>query len=72
MNEHEKGFYLGLIMIVVGVGTILFGGTTETESYVELFGFRFGSGESRRMGRAESWFSGAVIILIGVFVVRSS
>ena len=69
MSEHDKAFYAGVIFIAIGVGTILFGGTTETGRSIEIFGFRFGTEERRQMGRFESWFWGALMVFIGVLIL---
>ena len=61
---------LGAGLVVWGLKLIFFGGTkTVSESYIELFGFRFGRGESEDMGLFECWFIGLALICGGVYVL---
>lgn len=70
MTEKEKTFFVGIALIVFGIGTVLFGGTTETGSSTEIFGFRFGHRESRPMGKGESIFWGLASIAAGVVLIH--
>ena len=54
-----------------GVKLILFGGTKTTGSYIEIFGFEFGTGEREPMGLFERWFIGLVCLAIGACVFKS-
>jgi hypothetical protein len=59
-------------MIVIGLGMILFGGTYSSGTYIELFGFRFGRGETEKMGTGQSWFWGVALIVGGAVLVKFS
>jgi len=60
----------GAALVVWGLKLILFGGTKQTGTYIELFGYEFGSGEREPMGTLECWFVGLAMIAGGAYVFR--
>ncbi|MET0349870.1 MAG: hypothetical protein ABW067_08790 [Rhizobacter sp.] len=71
MNELTL-FKIGAAAAVVwGVKLILFGGTKKTGTYIELFGFEFGTGEREDMSTFECWFVGLALILGGGYFFKS-
>lgn len=70
MTEAQNHLWGGGLLIVVGIGLILFGGTTETGRFIELFGFRFGHGESEPMSMAQRWFWGIASIAGGIALIK--
>ena len=73
MTEDQKFFWIGLALIVVGVGMILFGGTKVTGgTRFTLFGFEFGSETREPMSRGESWFWGLALAIGGAVMVVHS
>ncbi len=57
-------------MVVWGLKLIFFGGTKKTGTYIELFGFEFGSSEREPMGTGECWFVGLALIAAGLFILK--
>jgi hypothetical protein len=59
-------------MVIWGVKLILFGGTKQTGSYIEIFGFEFGTGAREPMGIFERWFVGLALIVGGAYIFLHS
>ncbi len=55
-------------MVVWGLKLIIFGGTKQTGSSIELFGFEFGTSEREPMGTFECWFIGLTLIAGGCYL----
>lgn len=58
----------GAALVVCGLKFIFFGGTKDTGSYFELFGFEFGANESKPMGKFECWIVGLALIAVGGYL----
>lgn len=71
MNDATESTFIGLAMIVLGIGMILFGGSkTVRGSRFEFLGFSFSNEETEPMSRWESLFWGIALVAGGVFVYR--
>jgi len=71
-SDAQKMRFGGIAFIVVGIGTLLFGGTVDSGTYIEIFGFRFGRGEQVPMSRGASLFWGLVMIIGGAAMIKYS
>ena len=72
MTEAQHSLWFGGALIVIGIGFILFGGNSESGNFIELFGFRFGQGESEPMSRGQCWFWGIACIVGGAAMIKFS
>jgi drug/metabolite transporter (DMT)-like permease len=70
MTESQNSLWGGCAMIVIGVGLIIFGGNNESGHFIELFGFRFGKGESEPMSMGQRWFWGIALVVGGAFLIK--
>ena len=70
MTESQNNLWFGGALIVIGVGLILFGGSSESGRFIELFGFRFGAGESEPMSMGQRWFWGIACIVGGAVLLK--
>jgi hypothetical protein len=60
----------GVVLIVVGIGTVLFGGSTRTGGYdFTIGGIEFGTGKYEPMSRGQSLFWGVGMIALGIYLV---
>jgi hypothetical protein len=73
MANSSQGKIAGLLLIAQGVGLIIFGGSKRVNGfYIEIFGIKFGNGESEPFGKIERVFWGLVCIIGGVLLYRAS
>ncbi|GEM_PF-4591228 len=71
MNDLDTKLLVGLLLLFMGLGTVIFGGESRTGLSLELFGFDVGFGKSRRMGKLESIFWGLFFMIFGITLLVS-
>lgn len=70
MTDKSKQQLAGAALIVLGVGTLLFGGSkSDGGTTWTLFGFEFGHERREPMSRGESLFWGIAMVLGGVALI---